>query len=64
MKMDEEKLREYLKPEICYDFRKVRGAVLLHTWHLFETERIPFREAIKRAWAKVKEICREKGAYI
>jgi len=63
-KVTMEKLREVLDPSTCYDFKEVRKWVMLRCWTIFEEERVPFREAIRRAWGDVKSVCREKGAYI
>jgi len=57
-------LREKLTRDICYDFRAVRHWVMLRTWTIFEEERVPFREAVRRGWADVKAVCAEKAAYI
>ena len=60
----EEILERGLTKDICYDFRGIRRWVMAKAWDLMEKERIPFREAIRRAWAEAKRECAELGAYI
>lgn len=57
-------LEKGLDKETCYDFRKVRAYVMCKAWYLMEKERIPFREAIRRAWDETKVACAEKSAII
>jgi len=53
-----------LTKEVCYDFRAVRSAVMRRAWEIMDTERVPFRDAIKRAWDEVKRQCWKLGAVI
>jgi hypothetical protein len=48
----------------CFDFREIRRRALCRTWDLFETEEIPFHEAIKHGWEFVKKECADIGAFI
>lgn len=53
-----------LTKEICFDFREIRRRAMCETWRIFEEQKIPFREARKLAWEKVKKECAEIGAII
>lgn len=55
---------EDLTKEICNDFRAIRSAVMRRAWELMDTEKIPFRNAIKRAWNEVKKQCFKLGAVV
>jgi hypothetical protein len=60
----EEILKEPLTKEQCYDFRAIRRRAMAFGWKRYESERIPFREAIKKGWSDVKSACKEIGAII
>jgi len=49
---------------ICWSFRDIRAVVMCKAWQIMETEHVPFREAIRRAWDTAKKECAEVGAYI
>jgi hypothetical protein len=57
-------LKEPLTKDICYDFRKVRSRSMCETWKIFEEKKIPFKEARKLGWEKVKADCAKIGAII
>lgn len=44
-------------PVKCYDFSGSRRFAACRAWNLMETEKIDWREAIKRAWDEVKSKC-------
>lgn len=50
--------------ELAYDFRGIRARVMCYAWKFMEEKRIPFRDAIRQAWAKVKEEAAAIGAYV
>jgi hypothetical protein len=60
----EEILKRGLSKDICYDFREIRRYVLIMTWKKLEERRIPFKTAIREAWAEAKKKCAELGAVI
>ncbi len=55
---------EELTKEVCYDFRAVRSTVMRRAWEIMDTEKVRFRDAIKRAWDEVKRQCWKLGAVI
>lgn len=57
-------IKEPLTKSLCYDFRRIRRRVLCLAWKFLEEERIPFAEAIRRAWKKTKEDCAKISAII
>lgn len=57
-------LGEALTKERCLDFIEQRRWVMCRVWDLMETEHLPFRSAVKRAWSELKERCSKLGAYI
>jgi hypothetical protein len=57
-------LKQPLTKDICFDFREVRRRAMCETWKIFEENRIPFREARRLAWEKVKKECANIGAII
>lgn len=57
-------LEQPISKDICYDFRAVRARVMCTAWQLMETEHIPFRTAISKAWDKIKDECSTVDAHI
>ena len=57
-------LEQPMTKDVCYDFREVRSRVMYKAWQIMEEERVPFREAIKRAWDWAKGECAEVGAIV
>jgi hypothetical protein len=57
-------LKQPLTKDICFDFREVRRRAMCETWKIFEEKKIPFKDARKLAWDKVKKECVEIGAII
>jgi len=57
-------LEKGLDKNTCYDFRKVRAYVMCKAWDLIEKEKIPFREAVRRAWSDTKVECAKLSAII
>jgi len=49
---------------VCYDFREIRRWVMCKTWALMETEKLPFKDSIKKAWAEARAKCAEVSAAI
>jgi len=52
-----------LSQERCLDFREARRLAMCHAWDIHESEKIPFRDSIKRGWEIVKSDCAELGVY-
>ena len=50
--------------ERCYDFREIRRWVMCKAWELMETEKLRFRDAVKKAWDLVRIECAKVGAYV
>lgn len=57
-------LEKGLSKDVCYDFRGIRRWVLCKAWRHIEEEKVPFGEAIRRAWREAKEGCLKVGATI
>jgi hypothetical protein len=57
--MEEKKtvIEARLTKEVCESFRGVRSVVMKRAHELMAEERLPFRDAIKRAWEEVKTTC-------
>ena len=53
-----------LSKDRCYSFRGIRQWVMCRAWEIMETEKVPFSEAISRAWAEAKKGCTEISAVI
>lgn len=45
------------KPPKCFDFRGIRRWAMCRAWQIMETEKKPFKKAIKEAWRHAKSIC-------
>jgi len=46
-----------LSKEVCQSFKGVRKIVMKRAHQLIREEKLPFREAMVRAWAEVKQKC-------
>ena len=57
-------LEQPMTKERCYDFREIRSWVMYRAWEILETEKVPFRTAISRAWDDAKRKCAELGAIV
>jgi len=57
-------LKEPPTKEECFDFRAIRARVMCRAWEIMEEERVPFREAITKAWKNTKEACAKVKAII
>lgn len=57
-------LEEPTTKELCYDFRRVRAAVMCRAWRIQQEEKIRFGEAIRRSWVEQKKLCAEAGAHV
>lgn len=57
-------IKEPMTRELAYDFRGIRGRVMCYAWQIMQEKRVPFRDAIRQAWAKVKEEAAAIGTYI
>lgn len=57
-------LEQPMTPEVCYDFREIRSRVMYKAWQIMEEDQVPFREAIRRAWAWAKSECAAVGAIV
>jgi len=56
-----------LTPEtkhICADFFAIRSVVAKAAWEYMREEGIPWRDAIKRAWAEAKNRCLGLGVVV
>jgi len=62
--LTKEELEATLTKDACYDFRLVRSFVMRRCWNIFQEEKIPFGQTVKRAWADVKEVCLKRGALV
>jgi hypothetical protein len=60
----EDILKVGLTKERCEDFRGIRQWVMARAWELMEKEHKRFKDAIKEAWAEVKERCLRLGGVI
>jgi len=57
-------LENDLPPEVCRSFRGIRSWVMCRTFELMEKKKMPFRQAIRTAWAEAKQRCIAKGVPI
>lgn len=57
-------LQEPMTKELAYDFKRIRARVMCRAWQAMETERIPFRVAISRAWEDIRREARQIGASV
>jgi len=57
-------LENDLPPDVCRSFRGIRSWVMCRTWELMEEKKMPFRQAIRTAWAEAKKRCIAKGVPI
>ena len=48
----------------CYDFREIRRWVMCKTWALMETEKLPFKDAIRKSWQEARSKCKAVSAII
>lgn len=55
-KLEEEPLA-LLTKDVCSSFRGIRKIVMKEAHRLIREEKMPFREAMTRAWAEVKRKC-------
>jgi len=53
----EEQPLALLSPQVCKDFKAVRKIVMKEAHRLIREEKLPFKEAMTKAWAEVKMKC-------
>lgn len=57
-------LGQPMEKSVCYDFREIRSRVMYRAWQIMEEEKVPFKEAVKRAWAWAKSECAKVDAIV
>ena len=59
-----QRVLDNFRKEICWDFKGIRAVVICKAWQFMEEQHIPFKSAVRKAWAWVKDQCAKWGAFI
>ncbi len=57
-------LENDLPAEVCTSFRGIRRWVMCRAWELMDENKMPFRQAMRTAWAEAKEKCLKHGVSV